>query len=82
MKIISGILVLFTLSAIAQAQLFAAARGLYQPIILSLGAAYSFIASNNFEEDGFGLTERIKAMCNKDWSFEDSKHVGMKMEKS
>ena len=52
MKIISGILVLFVLSAIAEGQLAVAARGLYQPIILSLGAAIAFL-NDKADTDGF-----------------------------
>ena len=40
---ISGILVLFALSAIAEAQWAAAARNLYQPVILSVGTAFAFM---------------------------------------
>ena len=48
---IESILVLFTLSAIAEGQLSAAARGLYQPVILSVGAAFAFF-SDKSEADG------------------------------
>ena len=48
---ITAIFVLFTLSAIAQGQWVAAARNFYQPVILSVGAAFSFMASDRFETD-------------------------------
>ena len=49
---ITSILVLFALLEIAKGQLIAAARGLYQPILLSFGAAASFFASDKVDTDG------------------------------
>ena len=40
---ISKILVLLALSAIVEGNILAAARGLYQPIILSIGAIFAAI---------------------------------------
>ena len=51
MKIILHIFVLFALTSIAKGQLAAAARGLYQPIILSVGAAIAYI-NDKVETDG------------------------------
>ena len=48
---IESIFVLFALSAIAEGQFAAAARGLYQPVILSVGAAFAFF-SDKSEVDG------------------------------
>ena len=41
MKIILVIFALFALSAIVEGQWAAAARGLYQPVILSIGAVFT-----------------------------------------
>ena len=54
---ITSILVLFTLSAFACGQFAVAARNIYQPILLSFGAAISFIASDKVEADSFGWNE-------------------------
>ena len=54
---ITTILVLFLLSAIAYGQWAAAARNLYQPVLLSFGAAFSFISSENTEADSFKWSE-------------------------
>ena len=54
---ITSIFVLLALSEIALGQLIAAARGLYQPILLSFGAAISFFANDKVndkvEKDSF-----------------------------
>ena len=52
---ISGILVLFALSAIVEAQWVAAARNLYQPVILSVGAAFAFM-NDKANTDGFSVS--------------------------
>ena len=54
---ITGIFVLFVLSEIAKGQLAAAARNFYQPILLSFGAAFSFIASDKAEADSYKWNE-------------------------
>ena len=46
------IFVLFALSATAQAQWAVAARGLYQPVLLSIGAIFTAIHSKSKSEDG------------------------------
>ena len=71
MKIIPGVFIIFALSAIVEGQWVAAARELYQPIILSVGAAYTFIASNKAEDDGFKWSE---------WMNDKLDKYGMKME--
>ena len=55
---ISGILILFALSAIVEGQWAAAARGFYQPLILSFGAAFAFM-NDKVESDGFIWNEWI-----------------------
>ena len=57
---IATILVLFTLSAlstIAQGNMLAAARNLYQPVLLSFGAAFSFMASDKVDADSSRWSE-------------------------
>ena len=49
---IRGIFVLFAISAFVEGQWAAAARGFYQPMILSFGAAFAFF-NDNVETDGF-----------------------------
>ena len=56
---IAFIFVLFALSAIAQGQWAAAARGIYQPILLSFGAAFSFMASDKVDADSSRWSEWI-----------------------
>ena len=51
---VSDIVVLLALSAIAEAQWAAAARNLYQPIILSLGAVFTTFQS---KENSEGVNE-------------------------
>ena len=48
---ISDIFVLLALSAIAEAQWAVAARGLYQPVILSIGAIFTAINSMSKSEN-------------------------------
>ena len=48
---IESIFVLFALSAIAEGQFAAAARGLYQPVLLSVGAAFAFFSDKSKEDD-------------------------------
>ena len=71
MKIIPSVFLLFALSAIVEGQWVAAARELYQPIILSIGAAYTFIASNKAEDDSFKWSK---------WMDDKLDQYGMKME--
>ena len=47
---LSGILVLFALIATVEGQWAAAARGLYQPILLSVGTVFTVINSINKDE--------------------------------
>ena len=49
--------VLYALSEITQGQWAAAARNLYQPILLSFGAAFSFVANDKVMEDSFRWNE-------------------------
>ena len=49
---ISGIIVLFAISTIAEGQWAAAARGFYQPMIMSFGTAFAFM-NDKVETDGF-----------------------------
>ena len=65
MKITDIFVVLFALSAIAQGQWAAAARNFYQPILLSFGAAYSFISSDKVEADSFRWNEWVTAKFSK-----------------
>ena len=59
MKIIT-IFVLIAMSEIAKGQWAAAARNLYQPILLSFGATFSlFVSDNKYETNGFGWGEWI-----------------------
>ena len=55
MQIISKVFLVLSLSAIVKGQWAAAARELYQPIILSLGAAYTFLTSIKGVEDEFDI---------------------------
>ena len=56
---ITIILVFFAMSAIAQGQLAGAARGLLEPILLTFGAAFTFIASDKIETDSFSWNEWV-----------------------
>ena len=65
---ITSIFVLFALSAlseIAQGQLVAVARNFYQPILLSFGAAVSFISSDKVEADSFSWNEWVTSKLRK-----------------
>ena len=53
---ISSIFVLFILSAIAKANWAAAARGIYQPVILSVGTAFAFM-NGKVNTDGLRVSE-------------------------
>ena len=61
---ISGIFVLFALSAIVKGQWAAAARGFYQPMILSFGSAFAFM-NGKVETDGFRWNEWMAEKFNK-----------------
>ena len=51
---ITGLVVLYSLSVISEGQLLAVARGLYQPILLSMGAAFTAFVTQEDDEDGNG----------------------------
>ena len=79
---ITTILVLFALSAIAQGQLAGAARGLLEPIVLTLGAAFTFMASDKVDADSSKWSEWMTNTFSKKetnvFLIEDSKLVDVK----
>ena len=62
MQIIFGIFVLFAMSAIAEGMWAAAARGLYQPILLSVGTVF---AAFNSKSSGDYLGSMVDKFINK-----------------
>ena len=56
------IFVLIALSAIAKGNLFAAARGLAQPIILSIGTVFASLYGNSNSGDGNTIDTTIAPM--------------------
>ena len=62
---ITYIFILLALSGIAWGQWAAAARNFYQPILLSFGAAFSFMASDKVETDSFKWNDWITNMFSK-----------------
>ena len=62
---ITALLIIFALSEIAQGQWAAAARNLYQPVLLSFGAAVSFISSDKVEADSFSWNEWVTSKLRK-----------------
>ena len=67
---LSSILVLIALSAIAHGNMFAAAaRGLYQPIILSIGAVFATIDQKKIEPIFNDSEKEVKKVENP-WSWD------------
>ena len=61
---IRGIFVLFALSTIVKGQWAAAARGFYQPIIMSFGTVFAFM-NEKVETDGFRWNDWMSDKFNK-----------------
>ena len=79
MKILGVIFVLFALSFFADGQWVAAARGLYQPVLLSIGATFTVI--NNWrkfsDEEHDYEPDRFKSPS-KHWTEKELKEAEIK----